>query len=116
MRHEGQVCDDLRRDGVVVAAAGARAGDPVQLLLAEFWASGTSTKQSCNTTQTCITGIGSGCLTVSFAPPGPLVLLDTYNWTASLTVDTGNATSNGFAGKCAAASGAIGFSPPDGPS
>jgi hypothetical protein len=51
-------------------------------------------------------------LKVSFAPEGPLALLAVYNWTASLTVDTGNGTPNGFGGKCAAVGGTVTFSPP----
>jgi hypothetical protein len=56
----------------------------------------TSTKQTCNTTQTCISGNGSGRLKVAFGTAGSLALLDFYNWTASLTVDSGNTTPNGF--------------------
>jgi hypothetical protein len=53
---------------------------------------------------------------VPFAPPGPFALLAVYNWAASLTVDTGNATPNGFGGKCAPVSGTVEFSPPGHPS
>jgi hypothetical protein len=100
--------------GLALAAVGASASNPDtnKLPFAEFWAAGTSTKQTCNTTQTCITGSGSGRLKVSFAPPGPLVLLDTYNWSASFTVDRGNATPNGFGGKCAPVAGTVAFTPP----
>jgi hypothetical protein len=92
--------------GLALATAGAWASGPEdirKLPFAEFWALGTSTKQTCNTTQTCISGTGSGRLKVSFAPEGPLALL---------TVDTGNATPNGFGGKCAAVGGTVTFSPP----
>jgi hypothetical protein len=101
--------------GLVVAATAARADKPTTLPFAEFWASGTSTKETCNTTQTCIAGSGSGRLKVSFAPPGPLVLLDTYNWTASLVVDSGNTTPNGFGGTCSAVGGSVAFTPPNAP-
>ena len=100
-----------------LAAAGAQASSAdVSKPFAEFWASGRSTKETCNTIQTCISANGTGRLEVSFAPPGPLALLDTYDWTASFTVDTGNATPNGFGGKCAAVGGTVEFSPPNHPS
>jgi hypothetical protein len=53
---------------------------------------------------------------VFVGPPGPDALLAVFNWTASLTVDSGNATPNGFGGECAPVSGTVAFSPPGRPS
>jgi hypothetical protein len=87
-------------------------------------ASGTATTNSCNTTQTCIAGTGSGSFILPFGgQDGPQGDdwhhhnggFGSYNFSASLTVDTGNHTSNGFGGSCSAAGGTVTLTPAHGP-
>lgn len=113
-------------------AASAAAGPGVSFGSFTNWvestASGTATTASCNTAQTCITGTGSGHLNLSngfsFGPQGGNWhggdggggWLGSYNFSASLTVDSGNTTPNGFGGTCSAAGGTVTLTPTHGPS
>ena len=99
-----------------VIAQASSADDFSELRAFTYFARGTGTKETCNTTQTCISASGGGRAIVFVGPPGPDTLLAVFNWTASLTVDSGNATPNGFGGKCAPVSGTVALSPPDSPS
>jgi hypothetical protein len=82
----------------------------------EYFARGTGTKATCNTTQTCISASGGGRSIVLLGQPGPDARLAVFNWTVSLTVDSGNATPNGFGGECAPVGGTVALSPPGSPS
>lgn len=99
-----------------VLAPVSSAEDFSELRASTFFARGTGTKVTCNTTQTCISASGGGRLILFIGPPGPDALLTVFNWKASLTVDSGHATPNGFGGECAPVAGTVAFSPPSSPS
>jgi hypothetical protein len=91
-------------------------------------ASGTATTSSCNTTQTCISGTGTGQFSLPFlgldGPQGNNSHGDhgwtggfgSYNFSASLTINSGTTTPNGFGGTCSAAGGTVTLTPTHGSS
>jgi hypothetical protein len=109
----------------LVASARADAGGnvvvPPIIIVEDGWAqsfaTGRGTATSCNTTQTCITASGNGeaSLSPSFLAEGldqPNLnaegfALGRYKFSASLTIDAGNTTPNGFGGTCSAAGGTV---------
>jgi hypothetical protein len=83
----------------------------------QSFATGSGTATSCNTTQTCVTANGNGEATISSSSLDPGGAqgdfngqgfpLGKYKFSASLTIDSGNTTPNGFGGTCSAAGGTV---------
>ncbi len=80
------------------------------------WAEGTASAATCNTNQTCISGSGKGLSKSLFGVPagsgeeshaGGNGALGRYDFAANLTLDSGNASPNGFGGTCSAAGGTL---------
>lgn len=103
------------------ADAGGNGVVPPIVIVENGWvqsfATGSGTAASCNTTQTCIAAKGNGeaSLSPSFLAEGldqPNLngqgfSLGNYKFSASLTIDAGNTTPNGFGGTCSAAGGTV---------